>query len=270
MKAMLATSFADGLTSFAMMNSQFWVMEPKYDGIRALAHIDNGRVDWRNRNDEPLTKPVPTRATNILSSLPGQLILDGEVVDGKDGKYVIFDLPYFGGDLTRSHMKNRRAILTEVAGIINSPSIPLARQERIGSTMDIEGRSNGWEGLIYRHELGIYLPGKRSKDLLKLKFTKDIDCVVSEVGRDGKRNAVLALRDGNRFVEIGQCSLLGKVANEDLKIGSVLEVRYLYAHKGRLVQPRMLRERHDKDPLDCTIDQLLEGNHDDVELNPHA
>ena len=69
-----------------------WIFELKYDGFRALAHIENGqcRLISRNRN---AFKSFPGLCAGIANAIRGEAILDGEIVYlGRDGVPRFYDL----------------------------------------------------------------------------------------------------------------------------------------------------------------------------------
>lgn len=259
MKAMLASSITlFGEQAQSLLKDAHWVCEPKYDGIRTLVVINEDGVQWRNRNDEPLLKPVPLAVDRTLATLPSGLIFDGEIVGER---LYVFDLPQFGVGLVNMAYQRRRQTLEEVAAIIGIDTHLRLSERAFGSEgkekMLRRARDEHWEGIMFKHVYGLYLPGKRSTKMLKMKFVKHIDCVVIETGVDNKENASLGVWELSgarpRMVEVGKCSLVGK---EEVEPGDVIEVRYLYANNNRLVQPRLIRKRTDKRPYSCTVDQL--------------
>jgi bifunctional non-homologous end joining protein LigD len=69
-----------------------WIFEPKLDGFRALAYIENGecRLVSRNRN---AFKSFPDLSMAIACAVASEAIIDGEIVHvGRDGKPRFFDL----------------------------------------------------------------------------------------------------------------------------------------------------------------------------------
>jgi len=52
-----------------------WVYEPKYDGFRAIAFVDDGDVYLQSRNGKPLGRYFPE-----LSFPDGRYVMDGEIV----------------------------------------------------------------------------------------------------------------------------------------------------------------------------------------------
>lgn len=66
-------------------------------------------------------------------------------------------------------------------------------------------RESNAEGVVIANITGTYIPGKRNNNIGKYKFTNDIDCVVVEVGIDGKDNMSLGLyNEDNTLVEVGK------------------------------------------------------------------
>lgn len=114
-------------------------------------------------------------------------------------------------------------------------------------------------GIIFRDVHAPYRSG-RTDVLKKHKFIKEIDAYVVEVGKGGKENAVLAVRDSNgKEVIVGQVSTIGK---GKIEVGQTLEVAFLYITnlaKPVLFQPTILRVRTDKSGEECSIDQLKDS-----------
>ncbi len=67
-------------------DSQNWALEMKWDGVRALAFIENGRVRLMSRTERDITVAYPELAGLGHATSHKQLLLDGEVVVfGADG-----------------------------------------------------------------------------------------------------------------------------------------------------------------------------------------
>ena len=107
-----------------VIESPGWVYELKLDGFRGLADTINGRMLSKNLN--PLE-----RFQHLLDDLPLGCVFDGEICAlDQDGRpdfnallfgrekpvYIVFDLLFYEGrDLRELPLKERRAILDEVA-----------------------------------------------------------------------------------------------------------------------------------------------------------
>ena len=117
-------------------------------------------------------------------------------------------------------------------------------------------KANDSEGIMVKARSGKYHPGRRTAAMMKAKFTESVDCILGEVRREGKLSSSLYVLLDGTLTEIGSV----KMTERDLKqakMGDVVEIRYLYVGAGnRLYQPSFLGFRHDKDPSECTADQL--------------
>jgi DNA ligase-1 len=191
-------------------------VENKYDGIRAQAHLANGRVALFSRTLDDITRGYPdvVAALSPLTSAAG-LILDGELIANSflalqqrlgrkaPGEAIIRDVPVrfmvfdiLAQDavlvLDESYAERRRRL--EALG-----SIQLAPVERAETVDDIEAafaraREAGNEGLVIKDLGSPYTPGRRGKTWIKLKRAMDtLDVVVTAVERGhGRRRDVLS------------------------------------------------------------------------------
>ena len=109
-------------------------LEDKYDGIRAQAHFREGEVRIFSRTRDDITESFPEVAA-ALSGMPGEAVLDGEIVAWKDGRalpftaiqhrlgrkvvsdelmrevpvaYVVFDVLYADGQMFLDHSLTER------------------------------------------------------------------------------------------------------------------------------------------------------------------
>ena len=61
-----------------------WIYELKLDGIRALAYLDSGMADFRNKRNLKLNSRFP-ELEQVYKQVSGKCILDGEIVVLKNG-----------------------------------------------------------------------------------------------------------------------------------------------------------------------------------------
>jgi DNA ligase 1 len=130
-------SAEEGLSYFAEA-----VVEDKYDGIRAQAHVSGGEVRFFSRTRDEITDSFP-ELPGALAGLPQNAILDGEIVAWEDSgrarpfsilqqrlgrkrvserllreipaAYVVFDVLYAGGELLIDRpLRERGRILDEL------------------------------------------------------------------------------------------------------------------------------------------------------------
>ncbi len=204
-----------------------WAVEVKWDGVRALAYCQPGRVtlQTRNLNDVSAQYPEVRRIPRALGSFDA--VLDGElVVFDEDGKpsfellqqrihhtdpnvvrrrmkthpvvYVIFDLLYFDGeDLTGEPYERRRELLEglELYGESwQTPGYSVGHAEELLAA----SREQGLEGVMLKRLDSVYCPGKRTGTWLKVKNTSRQEMVIGgwTPGEGRRRNHLGALLVG--------------------------------------------------------------------------
>jgi DNA ligase-1 len=224
---MLASPLAYA-SDYAELNGAAWLVEDKYDGIRAQAHVTPERTSLfsRSLNDVGASYPEVLEA---LRALPERCAFDGELVAMRDGlvlpfrvlqarlqrkevaadllrevpvRYMVFDILACGDDvLIDAPLAERRSRLAEVlapAGeaVVLAPWTALetgAGAETVRERFEA-ARARGHEGLIFKRTDTPYTPGRRGKAWLKLKRElATLDCVVVAVERGhGRRVNVLS------------------------------------------------------------------------------
>jgi bifunctional non-homologous end joining protein LigD len=215
-----------------------WLFEIKWDGYRAIAFIENGKVKLVSRNQNDLTPRYPE-----LKELPQSIhaktaILDGEVVALDDegrasftlmqqrtgfrqgGKraaakadvhvlYYAFDLLYLDGfDWRRVPLEQRKEKLQSllVAGDSLRYSDHYAAQ---GKALFDVAREKKLEGILAKKRNSFY-EERRTQEWLKIKITHRIECVVGgytepEGSRAHFGSLVLGLYDHEaRLIHVGQ------------------------------------------------------------------
>ena len=229
---MLATSAAKAF------DSPDWLFEIKWDGYRAVAFIENGRVRLVSRSQNDLTTQF-----SELGRLPQfvkaeRAVLDGEIValdeegrpsfslmqqrtgfqpgkrhlprrEGVPVVYYAFDLLYLDGlDLRRVPLEQRKQMLQEriVAGGVVQFSDHYAEK---GLALFEAAKQRGLEGIVAKKRSSRY-EEKRSSDWLKIKITQRQECVIGgytdpEGSREYFGALVLGLYDSqSRLVHVGQ------------------------------------------------------------------
>jgi ATP-dependent DNA ligase len=231
LKFMLATPASDLADIERTMPGEFYV-EDKFDGIRAQAHIENGRVAIYSRTLDEISARFP-ELHKPLAALPAEAILDGEIITARGDEilpfsdlqkrlgrkivseellastpvvFVAWDLLYGGGRvLINDPLQSRRARLEEIVGGASGSGranfgtvrLSLAKQFKEVSALDDEfdaARARGNEGLMIKDPRSFYKPGRRGREWLKLKKAlATLDVVVTTVELGhGKRRNVLS------------------------------------------------------------------------------
>ena len=209
-KALFPQQIAPMLATLATaaFSDKDWLFEPKLDGYRTLAFVDNGKVRLQSRNENDFTAHYKNIVTELKSQPSTQIILDGEIIalDARGKQcfqclqgylksiniphqenvetpsaviYYIFDILYLDGyDLKKVPLKSRKELLKNVF----KPS----GNVRLVEHFDTEGEKvykaaveNGLEGMIAKKQDSVYEAGKRSKTWLKVKKVNSDEFVVA-------------------------------------------------------------------------------------------
>jgi len=224
---MLATPVLD-LAEVAQRFPAPYVVEDKYDGVRAQVHKAGDRIELYSRTLDRVTKRYP-ELHDVLAAIPGSFVLDAEVLafDGeravpftrfqtrlgrKDvsgelrtklpASLVVFDiLERDGRSLLDEPLVERQRVLRAMPF---AAPILLARQatfdasgDELVATLDREflaARERGNEGLMVKDPRSPYRPGRRGMEWLKVKRAlRTLDVVVTAVEwGHGKRHGVLS------------------------------------------------------------------------------
>lgn len=263
--AMLATT-VDTLGAMSLLSDPTWLAQVKLDGDRVLVKVQGGVVSVLNRNGQPkVTNIGPAHLAPFRHLTHGDWLLDGEIVEGR---LHLFDLgvaaSWAGPD---TPYRDRLEVLTRVVKVLlaDDQEAPIALIATISGAERAEfvaqAREQHREGVIFRDAGSRYQVG-RSDSLLKLKFVRTVDAVVTSVGAGGKATARLGVYSAGQLIDIGAVSTLGK---GQVEIGDIVEVRFLYVNNPAhpvLFQPTIVRVRTDKSAAQCGIDQLDEAGTD--------
>ena len=219
-KFMLATPAAD-LTDVARTMPEEFLIEDKFDGIRAQAHVESGRVAIYSRTMDEVTHRFP-ELVEPLRSLTTDVIIDGEIVPANGDVIlpfselqkrlgrknvgsqllaavpvvlVAYDLLYAGGKvLIDQPLSERRHLLGQVVPDRGSLRMSQGKLLTDAAMLDEEfelARARGNEGLMIKSPSSSYKPGRRGRDWLKLKraiATLDVVVTAVEVGHGKRRN----------------------------------------------------------------------------------
>jgi DNA ligase-1 len=256
------------------------VVEEKYDGIRAQVHKSGVRVKMFSRTLDEITE-FPELVTP-LAGLPGDLILDGEILAWHGAqplpftelqkrlgrkqmdlwtqheipvRFIAFDLLYHDGDLLLdTPLAERRRRLETILPQQPPPGIHIAPAKRCDSAEMIEqafreSLATGHEGIVVKSPESPYTPGRRGGFWFKLKepfATLDVVVTAVEYGH-GKRHGVLsdytfAVRDGNRFLNIGKA--YSGLTDAEIREYTDYFLRHTIEDQGfrRMVEPKVVIE----------------------------
>src|SRR6266404_2792302 len=181
-----------------------WLFEIKWDGVRAMARIENGDLALRSRNAIDITKRYPELASLPDALAARQAIIDGEIValDARGHSsferlqermhvrapsenlasqipavYFAFDLLYCDGyDLRDTPLLERKQLLQRL--LYTSERFRYAdHQLEHGKELFTLAEQNGLEGIVAKRADSPYV-SDRNPYWVKLKSTKTVDAVV--------------------------------------------------------------------------------------------
>ena len=187
-------------------NSEQHVFELKWDGMRCIVYLKDGKVELQNRNLKNVTKSYPELETIGSNVRANMAILDGEIVVLEKGlpsfellqyrfgandsiqirmlarkmptTYIVFDLLHLNGrDLVDRPLTDRRQKLAKL--IANGPHMLLSQYVPAhGKSYFQNALKLGFEGAMAKKVDSIYQIGTRSEDWLKLKQVRTLDCII--------------------------------------------------------------------------------------------
>lgn len=284
-------------------DSPEYICELKLDGIRCLAYLSD-RTDLRNKRDVPLITTFPELAS-IHTQARGKCILDGELIitahDGspdfeamqarvmltdptrirlastqKPASFVAFDILYDkGADIMKRSLMERKEILADA--FTESDRLARSRMFENSPALFELTTQQGLEGIVQKRKNSLYLPGKRSRDWIKVKNLIDEDFVACGYIPKGDQCSIVLGQYSNGFLLYQGHVTLGVSKQEaagypvtkicpfsdgqehDVHVYwysplRVCTVRYMErTGSGSLRQPRMKGFRADKSPQECLL-----------------
>jgi bifunctional non-homologous end joining protein LigD len=214
-----------------------WLFEVKWDGYRAIAEIEKGKVALYSRNGNSFVKAYPPIKEALQKTFKNDCVLDGEIVALAEEKvsfnalqyykekkaplqYVVFDLLYLNGeDLRDKPLSLRKELLRSI--------IPSKGPILFSDHIEAEGvsffetiKKQGLEGIMAKDNNSPYREGTRSGEWLKIKAVQEQEAII--VGYTDPRGSrkllgalVLAVYDGKKLKYIGHSG--GGFGGEEIK-----------------------------------------------------
>jgi bifunctional non-homologous end joining protein LigD len=225
-----------------------WAFEVKWDGMRVLADLHEGRLKLLSRRGNDVSVAFPELAD--LAAAHPDALLDGEVVVLRGGvpsfpalaerwhvrdarraralaaaapaTLIVFDVVrLYGVDLTGRTWQERREVLERLEASGQAWQLSPVYDDRdalVAATLE-----QGLEGVVAKRRRSRYVPGARSADWVKLAHRRSETCLVGgwrpETGDAGRVGALLIglpTADGLRFAGRVGSGLAGDVVQERL------------------------------------------------------
>jgi len=184
-----------------------WGLEFKWDGVRAVAYVGDGRTRLLSRNDRDVTASYP-ELHGVDGTLRGRTaVLDGEIVAfDQEGRpdfgalqqrmhvvdptkaqrlagsvpvaYLVFDVMFLDGRSTVTLAYDERRALVENLGL-SGDHVAVPPWFAGGGDEVLEAsRRQGLEGVVAKRLASPYQPGRRSRDWIKVKHVRTQEVVV--------------------------------------------------------------------------------------------
>ena len=202
-----------------------WAYEIKWDGVRAIAICETGRVTLHSRTLRDITPQYPEIAAIALELEGREAVLDGELVAyDEEGRpsfqrlqrrihvaskdevrkrrrevpvtYVIFDLLHLDGRSLLDLPYEERRVELAALGLDGESWQTPSFHRGDGEAMLALSRQRGLEGVVAKRLKSPYRPGRRSRDWLKIKNVRGQEVVIGgwipgKGRRDGDVGALL-------------------------------------------------------------------------------
>jgi len=219
-KPMLAT------TGKKIFNDPDWIYELKWDGYRALAHIEDGKVDLYSRNGISFNSKFP-KLVKDLEQVENNVILDGEIVVlNKDGisqfqalqnynkdtpgslRFFVFDMLFLNGhSMLDLPLLERKSLIPEVVEDLDMVQY-CDHIEGMGTAFYKKAIDSGMEGVIAKKADATYSPAYRTEKWLKIKADNSREVLIcgyttSEGAVFG--SLIMGAYEGEELKYIGNC-----------------------------------------------------------------
>ena len=199
-----------------------WLYEPKLDGYRVIAFVQDGNVRLQSRRGIDLTPAFPEIVADLAAQAVDRMVLDAEIValaaDGRPSfnalqnrvnlktpkeiaaaqrqtavTLVCFDLLHFAGlNLRDAPYADRRRYLLQC--VLPSNHIQVVHASDDAEKLYAASLDSGFEGIVAKRKDSVYQPGRRSPAWLKFKAVKSAEFVIGGYTRGkGARESLGAL-----------------------------------------------------------------------------
>jgi bifunctional non-homologous end joining protein LigD len=228
-------------TSGDPFDSEQYIFEPKWDGLRTILFLKDGKVELQNRNLRDVTLGFP-EIQEVKEGIDAvEAIIDGEIVVLTHKGLPSFQQlqPRFGitdphEAQTLAHNTPATLVAFDLLHLNRKDTINLPVQQRKQMLRKIlhEGpfllysdhiaskgkqfyklaKRKGFEGVVAKKIDSKYTPGLRSSEWIKMKSTETIDCiVVGYTAGEGERSTTFGALVLAVYDETGKLFHLGNV-----------------------------------------------------------
>lgn len=217
-----------------------WGYEFKWDGVRAVVYLDDGRIRVASRNERDITDSYP-ELRGLLSRFPRRrLILDGEIITLDPGgapsfsllqqrmhvrtpspalrarvpvQLYVFDLLHQANQSTTDlPYTQRRQMLHDLAIDDDAAQTPPGWADDTGGDLMQTATDLGLEGVVAKRLNSPYQPGIRSRFWIKTPLNKTTEVIIAGwVPGRGRRAAMIGSLILGMYDQGGRLAYLGNV-----------------------------------------------------------
>lgn len=208
-KSVLPPVFTPMLASSAPVpfDSTDFLFDLKWDGVRVLVFCEEGTTRLYSRTQRDVTHQYPEFADMHERLDVSSAVIDGEIVapeeEGRPSfqllqqriglvrpadvrkamvevpvQFVCFDLVFFDGQWISDDPLTDRLTQLERGVDFSGRVMNSAPIEESGVALFEAAKASGLEGVVAKRKISPYLVGRRSKDWLKIKVVRQMDCVI--------------------------------------------------------------------------------------------
>lgn len=218
-------------------NSDDYVFELKFDGIRAIIFANNNEIKIQSRNKQDITHLFP-ELKDITKLVDKNVIFDGEIVAFDNNTYsfskiqerlhikskdkianavinnpvtfIAFDILYEDKDLTNYPLLERKNFLKNYKD--NEYFVKTKMINKLGIELFKSVKKMNLEGIVAKLKNGKYYINKRTDEFIKIKNLKRDEFIIG--GYEKKKNNIISLALGeyidNKFHFVGKASISKK------------------------------------------------------------
>jgi len=245
----------DEKTVDILLHDPNWCLQEKLDGRHLLIRKQGTEIHGINKKGFIVGLPLPL--FEAVRQFNFDMVLDGESIGDIFHCFDILALDGVG--LQNRPYRQRLACLMDLLARFQQRAIRYVethfkKDQKLRAFDDLKAGKK--EGVVFKRLDAPYRPGRPNSGgtQLKHKFYATLSAVVSKVNK--QRSVEIRLLNGEGWIPCGNVTI---PANHQIpKVGQVIEVRYLYAHRQSnvLYQSTYLGPREDVDQAECVLSQI--------------
>jgi bifunctional non-homologous end joining protein LigD len=245
------------------INDDAYCAQEKLDGRNKTLRLKNMVVTSANKKGQIVPTPGPVHDQAIMAKR--DFIASAEHIGDV---YHVHNLTSWAGldgqDITSEPYSHRLAKAINLFPWTDTPVrvVPTAFTKEEKRKMFNDLKHGGKEGIVFKRRDAAFQVGYTDTQF-KCKFWKSLSARVRTLRPGGALSIECELFNGNAWVSCGNVTVLKRGLIETLKVGDVVEIKYLYALKatGVLYQPSPCMtgetfKRDDVDAMECITRQL--------------